>query len=82
LYETFVWARRALNKQKRRFPARAVTNTPPAGTTVFVGSLKALEQVPTWTSGNTTGTGPGASLSLSADVHLNRLDKSYDRMYL
>jgi hypothetical protein len=25
-YGTFVWARRALNSQKRRFPARAVTN--------------------------------------------------------
>ena len=23
LYEAFVWARRALNRQKRRFPARA-----------------------------------------------------------
>ena len=34
-----------------------LTNTPSTGTTVFIGSLFALKQFPTWTSGNTTGTG-------------------------
>ena len=32
-----------------------LTNTPAAGTTVYIGSVNALAEFPTWTSGNTTG---------------------------
>jgi hypothetical protein len=32
-----------------------LTNTPAAGTTVYIGSVNALTEFPTWTSGNTTG---------------------------
>lgn len=32
-----------------------LTNTPAAGTKVYIGSVNALTEFPTWTSGNTTG---------------------------
>ena len=77
LYGAFVWARRVLNHQKRRFLAWAVTN--PADPTFAFHSAWDIFL-------RTAADGPGipsrASLSLSADNHLSVLINSYDRMYL
>jgi hypothetical protein len=40
LYGAFVWARRALNSQKRRFPARAVVQTGRLRSVVVESAIK------------------------------------------
>jgi hypothetical protein len=76
----FVWARRALNHQKRRFPARAAAGGQLIGTV-----LLAVEGAPPERRGLLGATclvSPGRVCHHGLVFHPNLLDSSYGRMHL
>jgi hypothetical protein len=73
LYGAFVWARRVLKHQKRRFLAWAVTD-PADPTFAFHSAWDIFLR----TAANGPGIAHRASLSLSADNHLYLLARSME----
>jgi hypothetical protein len=91
LYGAFVWARGALKHQKRRFPAQAAAAKKAAmgdgfvwmGPVVSLGLPEAVGLPPKPKAYSDAGPpSPGVGLSLSANIYLNVLNISYDRMCL